>query len=74
MWQVYAQSLQSCSILWDTMDCSPPHSSVHGILQARIVEWVARGFASPGDLLTQGSNLGLLHYKSILYSLSHQGS
>ena len=36
-----AQSLQSCPTLWDAMDCSPPGSSVHGILQARILEWVA---------------------------------
>ena len=35
-----AQSLQSCLILCDPMDCSPPCSSVHGILQARILEWV----------------------------------
>ena len=27
--------------LWDPVDCSPPGSSVHGILQARILEWVA---------------------------------
>jgi len=38
---VCAKSLQSCPTLCDTMDCSPPGSSVHGILQARIVEWVA---------------------------------
>ena len=36
----------------DPMDCSPPDSSAHGILQARILEWVAfpfsRGFPNPG--------------------------
>ena len=32
---------QSCPILCEPMDCSPPGSSVHGILQARILEWVA---------------------------------
>ena len=32
---------QSCLILCDPMDCSPPGSSVHGILQARIQKWVA---------------------------------
>ena len=31
--------------LWPPMDCSPPGSSVHGILQARIVEWVAYPFS-----------------------------
>ena len=35
------ESLQSCLTLCDPMDCSPPGSSVHGILQARILEWVA---------------------------------
>ena len=34
--------LQSCLTLFDPMDCSPPGSSVHGILQARIMEWIAR--------------------------------
>ena len=32
---------QSCLTLCDSMDCSPPGSSVHGILQARVLEWVA---------------------------------
>ena len=44
---------QSCLTLCDTMDCSPPGSSVHGILQARILEWVAisfsRGSSQPRD-------------------------
>ena len=38
---MHAQSLQSCLTLCDPMDCSPPGSSVHRILQARILEWVA---------------------------------
>ena len=40
-----AQLLQSCPTLYDPMDCSPPGSSVHGILQARILEWVAMPFS-----------------------------
>ena len=36
-----AALLQSCPTLCDPMDCSPPGSSVPGILQARILEWVA---------------------------------
>ena len=36
-----AKSLQSCLTLYDPLDCSPPGFSVHGILQARILEWVA---------------------------------
>ena len=35
---------QSCPTLCDPMNCSPPVSSVHGILQARILEWVATPF------------------------------
>ena len=37
---------QSCLTLCDPMDCSPPGSSVHGILQARILEWVAISFSN----------------------------
>ena len=44
---------QSCPTLCDPVDCSPPGSSVHGILQARILEWVAisfsRGSSRPRD-------------------------
>ena len=36
---------QSCPTLWDPMDCNPPGSSLHGILQARILEWVAIPFS-----------------------------
>ena len=48
---VCAKSLQSCLTLLDLMDCSLPGSSVHGILQARILEWIAtsssRGSSNP---------------------------
>ena len=40
-----AKSLQSYPTLCNPMDCSPPGSSVHGILQARILEWVAIPFS-----------------------------
>ena len=36
--------IQSCLTLCDLTDCSPPGSSVHGTLQARILEWVAISF------------------------------
>ena len=39
--------LQSCLTLCDLMDCSPPASSVHGILQARILGWIG-DFPHPG--------------------------
>ena len=51
---------QSCLTRCDPVNCSPPGSSVHGILQARILEWIAISF-SRGIFPTQGSNPGLLH-------------
>ena len=64
---------QSCLTL-----CNPVDYTVQGILQARILEWVAVPFSrvsNPGyRFLTQGSNPGLLHCRWILYQLSHQGS
>ena len=41
----YAILLQLCLTLWDHVDYSPPGSSVHGDLQARILEWVAMTFS-----------------------------
>ena len=54
------------------MDYRQPGSSVHGILQARLLEWVVIPFYR--DFLTQGLNLGILHCRQIIYHLSHQGS
>ena len=36
-----SEVVQSCPTLSDPMDCSPPGSSIHGILQARVLEWGA---------------------------------
>ena len=47
--------------LWDPKDCSPPGSSVHGILQARILEWVA---ISSSRVSSQFSNLTHVSYVS----------
>ena len=62
-----AQALQLCLTLCDPMDYSPPGSSVHGILQARILEWIAM----PSS--TQGSNrhlLSLLHLTGRFFTAS----
>ena len=48
-------------------------SSVHGVLQARILEWVVILF-SRGIFPTKGLNPGLLHCRQILYHVNHQGS
>ena len=55
-----AQSLQLCPTFCNPMDYSLPGSSVHEILQARILEWVTIS-SFRGIFLTQGSNQSLLH-------------
>ena len=42
---LWAKLLQSCASLCGPTDCSPPASSVHGVLQARILEWAAVSFS-----------------------------
>ena len=64
---------QSCQILCNPMDHSPPGSSVHPILHARILEWVTISY-SRGIFPTQGSKWCLMHCRQILYRLNHQGS
>ena len=68
---LYSPTLISIYDQWK--NCSPPGSSLHGVLQARILEWAVIPF-SRGSSLTQGLNPGLLHCRQILYCLSHQGS
>ena len=67
--KVKMKVIRSYLILCDLKDCSPPGSSVHGILQARILEWVACCLLHV-IFPTQGWRLGF----QILYHLSHQGS
>ena len=66
---IFSPKWKSLSCVWlskvNPIDCSRPGSSVHGILQARILEWV---------FPTQGLKPGVLHRRRILYHLSHQGS
>ena len=64
---------QSCPTLCNLMDSSLPGSSVHGILQARILGMDSHSLLQ-GIFLTQGSNPGLPHCRQILYCLSLQGS
>ena len=78
-WNVLCvKSLQSCPTLCSPMDCGPPGSSVHGILQARILEWTAmpssRGSSQPRDQahISFVSCIGrwVLYHYSYLESLS----
>ena len=59
---VCVKSLQSCLTFCDSLDCSPPSSSVHGI-QERILKWVTM-YLLQGILRTQGSNPRLLCLQS----------
>ena len=48
-----AKSLQSCPTLCDPIDGSPPGSPIHGILQARTLEWVAISFSNAMKVKSQ---------------------
>ena len=63
---------QSCLTLCDPMDYSLQGSSVHGIFQARVLEWVAISFSK--GFPTQGLNPGLPHCRQTLYCMNHQAS
>jgi len=60
--------LSHVQLFCDPMDYSLPGSSVHGVLQARMVEWVAIPFSRTS------LNPGLPYCRQILYRLSHQGN
>jgi len=47
---------QSCPTLSDPMDCSPPGSSIHGIFQARVLDWVAIATHKSTHLSTYSTN------------------
>ena len=64
---------QPCPTLCDSMDCSPPGSSVHGDSPDKNTG-VGSHALLQGIFPTQGSNPGLPHCRQILYHLSHQGS
>ena len=62
-----------CPLLWNPMNCSPPGSSVHGILQVRILEWVGIPFSKGSFPLRDQIQVSCTE-RWILYCLSHQGS
>ena len=59
-------------ILCSPMDCSPPGSSIHGIFQARVLEWVAISFSRETSWPRDWTQV-CPHYGQRLYHLSHQG-
>ena len=72
---MHAHPLQLCQTLFNSMASSPPGSSVHRILQARILEWLP--CPPPGNLLEPGTELdspAFLALQADSLPLSHQGS
>ena len=71
---VHGKSIQSCPTLCDPIDYSPPASSIHGILQAKILEWVAmpssRGFSPCRD---RPCLLFLMHWQAASLPLAPPG-
>ena len=65
------ESLSPVRLFCDRVDCSPPGCFVHGISQARPLEWVA--FLLQGVFSTQGWNPSLLHWQADSLPRSHQG-
>ena len=61
---------QLCPTLSDPMDCSPPGSSVHGIFQARVLEWGAIAFS--GRYLRIGQNHSTFWAKCVLAFLKYE--
>ena len=62
----WSEVTQSCPTLCDPMDCSPPGSSILGIFQARVLEWVAISYQCWSELSVLCNGCGL----SIIYSMS----
>ena len=74
--RTHAKSLQWYPTLCDPVDCSTPGSSVHGILQTRILEWVAISSSRRSFLPIQGLNsclLCLLHWQEVSLLLAPPG-
>ena len=61
-----SEAAQSCLTLSDPMDCSLPGSSVHGIFQARVLEWVVIAFSS----VQFQSHLMLMEYTFCIFESS----
>ena len=67
-----AQPLQLCPTLCDPMECIPPGFSVHGILQAKILEWVAMPFSRWSSRPRDQTQVSCTEGRFL--TVSHQGS
>ena len=66
--------IRSCPTFCNPMDCSPPGSSVHGISQARVLEWVALSFFRGSSLLKDQTHISCITFtgKQIVYHYATQ--
>ena len=71
--KVKSEVAQSCPTLCNPVDCSLPCSSVQGIFQARVLEWVAISFSTGSSPPRDRTQVSCIVSKA-LYHLSHQGS
>ena len=69
-----AKSLQSCPTLCDPIDGSPPGSPVPGILQARILEWVAISFSNAWKWKVKVKSLSRVRLVATLWTAAYQAS
>ena len=71
-----AKLLQSCLTLCDTMDCSPPGFSVHGILQEKTLDWIARSFSRGSSWPRDRTHVSYISCigRQVLYHWCHLGS
>ena len=58
---------EPCPTLSDPMDCGPPGSSVHGIFQARVLEWAAIAFSKKIELGHTKMHPGILEWGAIIF-------
>ena len=65
---------QLCPTLCDPVDCSPPGSSVHGILQARVLDWAAMPSSRSASRPRDRTCICLLRWQADSLSLNHLGS
>ena len=67
-----AKSLQSCPTLWYPIDGSPPGSPIPGILQARILEWVAISFSNAWKWKAKVKSLSCVRLPATPWTAAHQ--
>ena len=72
MWCMHAKLLQSCPTICNPMDSRLPGSSVHGILQARILEWVAISFSNAWKWKVKVKSLSRVWLFATPWTVAHQ--